>query len=266
MFHGLENQFLYAAYKITSVFTGGAGPDVSATGTGFFLQNRHRHVCLVTNRHMVDLHYPSSDPKHPGYKLQQLIVRGRRSGDKPGLPTEFTEFAVHPTANFLYSSVFQNDITCLLNPPIQAINQSSTVVDFFIPHAMVATKQDFENKLSVCDFVAFPGYPPWYDRLNERPILRTGALSSDPRSDYSFSGQYDGECVDYEAFSFGGSSGSPVFAVQKGPKPGPGISFPGFRELLFIGINAGHLRTNTDHHSGISFFYKSSALLEIIDK
>lgn len=195
MFHGLENQFLYTAYKITSVFGDGVGSNLSATGTGFFLQNKNGKICLVTNRHMVDIHYPSPDPKRPGYSLQQLIIRGRRSSGKHGLPTEFTEFSVHPSAEFLFSPIVQNDMTCLISPPIQTVNQSSAVIDFFIPHTMVATAQDFENKLSVCDFVAFPGYPPWHDRRNERPILRTGALSSDPRSDYSFSGNYDGESI-----------------------------------------------------------------------
>jgi hypothetical protein len=265
MFHGLDNQFLYAAYKITSVFGDGIGAEASATGTGFFLKNETGQTCLVTNRHMVDLHYPKIDATRPGYKLQRILIRGRHSGGMLGLPNQFTEFAIAPTANFLFSSVVENDVTCLVNPPILAIDKSASVVDFFIPHELVATKQDFENKLSVCDFVAFPGYPPWHDRLNERPILRTGAIASDPRSDYSFSGNYDGECVAYEAFSFGGSSGSPVFAVQKGPRPGAGITFPGFRELLFIGINAGHLITDTQHHSGISYLYKSSAILDIID-
>ena len=113
--------------------------------------------------------------------------------------------------------------------------------------------------------MAFPGYPPWYDRLSSRPILRTGTISSDPRFDYSHSGSYDGECIAYEAFSFGGSSGSPVFTLQKGPRPGEGISFPGFRDVMMIGINAGHLKGDHDTHSGISYLYKSSAILDIID-
>lgn len=74
-----------------------------------------------------------------------------------------------------------------------------------------------------------------------------------------------GDCLAYEAFSYGGSSGSPVFAVQKGPRPGAGIAFPGFRELKMIGINAGHLRTDEHHHSGISYLYKSYAVIELLD-
>ena len=134
---------------------------------------------------------------------------------------------------------------------------------FFVPINLLATAKDYESQFSVCDFVAFPGFPEWYDKLQQRPILRSGTIASDPRYDYSFVPEYKGECVAYEAFSYGGSSGSPVFAVEKGPKPGPGISFPGFRELKLLGINAGHLNVGSSNpqHSGISYLYKSSAIL-----
>jgi hypothetical protein len=46
MFHGLDNQFLYTAYKMTSVFTNSAGPNVSATGTAFFLSPKQAWAAL----------------------------------------------------------------------------------------------------------------------------------------------------------------------------------------------------------------------------
>jgi hypothetical protein len=132
---------------------------------------------------------------------------------------------------------------------------------------LFASAEDFQTKLSVCDFVAFPGFPPWYDKRDQRAILRTGTIASDPRYNYSRSEAEDGACLAYEAFSYGGSSGSPVFAIQKGPKPGAGISFPGFREEMMIGINAGHLNLDVDkkQHSGISYLYKSFAIADVID-
>jgi hypothetical protein len=71
--------------------------------------------------------------------------------------------------------------------------------------------------------------------------------------------------VAYEAFSFGGSSGSPVFATQRGIKPGAGMRFDAYRESRLIGINAGHLAAAYGQHSGISYFYKASAILELTD-
>ena len=149
------------------------------------------------------------------------------------------------------------------------LNGAALSVDYFIDEQMIATKNDFEQKISVCDFVAFPGYPEWHDKATHRPIFRTGTIASDPRVDYSYK-NVKGQCVAFEAFSFGGSSGSPVFSLQKGLQPGAGISIPGFRPAMFIGINAGHLvtklHTHSDlmGHSGISYFFKAPAIVDTI--
>ena len=57
-----------------------------------------------------------------------------------------------------------------------------------------------------------------------------------------------------------------VFAIQRGFPTGKGINAPeGFyRKVMLVGINAGHFSDTQDHHSGISYFYKSSAILETI--
>jgi hypothetical protein len=265
MFHGLDNRFLYSAYKIVSEFADRSGDPVELQRTGFFLKNAHKQLCFVTNRHMVDLHYPEKDSEHLDFTLRKLTLRGWRCDPSNGYPTGIAETTISDTMGMVFSSQRENDIACIIQPKVKSNGAGTAVIDYFLPHEVVATSKDFAEKLSVCDFVAFPGYPPWYDQLSQRPILRTGAIASDPRFDYSFSGRYDGKCVGYEAFSFGGSSGSPIFAVQKGPKPGYAISFPGFRELLMIGVNAGHLKAEKGHHSGISYFYKSPAILDIID-
>ena len=137
-----------------------------------------------------------------------------------------------------------------------------------------------------------------------------GTIASDPRLDYAYDIQeryvQGAARVAYEGFSSGGSSGSPVFAIQKGFRTGVGIDAPPdfFREVKLIGINAGHfgMTVSTDSesedtenvvgeekdqkrkqvicsaekkdantsgvvgHSGISYFYKSSVVLEMINK
>ena len=220
-----------------------------------------QQLILVTNRHVLDISF--TDSKYAEFTLQQLRISGKaadRSSDLPDIDHEWV--ADHSLIK--YSKVPENDIACLLAPAV--INNSTSItIDYWMPLNLLATKTDFESQIGVCDFVAFPGFPVWHDKRQHRPILRTGTISNDPRYDYSWSSKYEGECVAYEAFSYGGSSGSPVFAVQKGPKPGAGISFPGFRELKLIGINAGHLPAARDTHSGISYLYKASANLDIID-
>ena len=164
---------------------------------------------------------------------------------------------------FVFPKIEQNDIACLKNI---VHNGNDISISYSIPYSLLANESKLNNDICVCDFVAFPGYPNWYDRLNNLPILRTGSIASDPRFDYSVSSNFMGNCIAYEAFSFGGSSGSPVFAIQKGFKVGSGLTaYDGFyREILLIGINAGHF-PDPEGHSGISYFYKSSAIIELID-
>lgn len=266
MYHGLNNDFLYSAYQILSTFQDDVGKDKTIAATTFFVLNKDRKICLVTNRHMVDLNYQPRSSKYIKFRLKRIIIRGKRQDRESGLPVHNQQLQINH-ADIRFSSIYQNDVACIIAPQIVSASDSpDTTIDFLIPHDIIATRADIDTQISICDFVAFPGFPDWYDKREARPILRTGTISSDPRSDYSSSEEYQGECTAYEAFSYGGSSGSPIFAVQKGPKPGAGISFPGFRELKMIGINAGHLPTAIGTHSGISYMYKSSAILDIIDQ
>ena len=217
----------------------------------------------MTNRHVLDVSY--AEPNLTGLELRRLIVAGKGKEATTGLPNLDLRFEiVNPSVKF--SGTKENDIACVINPVVLNLNgNDSPTISFNLDHELIATRNDLEHDISICDFVAFPGFHKWHDERQRRPILRTGTVSSDPRYDYSWNDDYQGECIAYEAFSYGGSSGSPVFAVQKGPRPGAGISFPGFREIRMIGINAGHMLAEDGSHSGISFMYKSSAILDIID-
>ena len=149
---------------------------------------------------------------------------------------------------------------------------------------MLATESYFEDEgnLGVYDYVAVPGFHPGYDTTTNRPIFRGGNISSDPRYGHSirikddssvegFEDKYYKNLVLYETFAYPGSSGSPVFAIQKGIKPGEGISFPAYRPARLIGIQSMMKYANpvkegeVGIHSGLSYFFKSSAILEILD-
>lgn len=264
MFHGLSNQYLYSAYQIICAFTSEFNEPIKCSGTGFWVMCNDSKLALVTNRHLLDPEYAGL--KGQGYKLDRLIVSGKSNDQSSGLPdTDMIFEIVSPLVR--YPTKYQNDIACIVDPKVKPHPSSDTRIDFFIPIELLATAKDFESQFSVCDFVAFPGFPEWYDKRQNRPILRTGTISSDPRYPYSNSSSYKGERLAYEAFSYGGASGSPVFALQKGLKPGKGISFPGFRDVKVVGINAGHLNEDSGkgQHSGISYLYKSSAILDVLN-
>lgn len=261
MFHGLDNQFLYSAYKISATFVDSIGNVKIGVGTCFFVKNKFDALCLITNRHVVDISYKNSGNDYADYTLRKIVVSGKSGRPGDNYPERDMSFSIVPEIKFHPDS--ENDVACITKiVPVEA----GVRIDYFIPHSFLASGSDFQNKLTVCDFLAFPGFPEWHDKAASRPILRTGTISSDPRFDYSYGSSVRGACVAYEAFSYSGSSGSPVFAVQKGPKPGAGINFPGFRDLLLIGINAGHLKALENSHSGISYLYKATAILDVIDK
>ena len=263
MFHGLNNSFLYSAQLLECTFADAIGNEKTIGGTGFWLKNGST-ISLITNRHVLDLEY--YHPKYKGYSLQSLVVVGKVQ-DENGAPEIEQRLLIKNHAEIQLSTTKENDIAAIIKPEVDVVGGGEIKpILGGVDRNLLATTEDLTTKISVCDFVAYPGFPPWYDKRGGRPILRTGTISSDPRYDYSWKDDYVGECIAFEAFSFGGSSGSPVFAVQKGPEPGPGINFPGFRELKMVGINAGHLPTAKDQHSGISYMFKSSAVLDLLDE
>lgn len=137
------------------------------------------------------------------------------------------------------------------------------------------------------EFVSFPGYPTWYDRLQIRPVLRSGVLASDPQTDYR------ADCGDprpgdgnqqalFDAFSTSGNSGSPVYVAQQGlppidltlsliqgkPPVQTKLLSSNYRRSFLIGINMGHYddpdSNRPKDHAGLSRMHKLSAILAIL--
>ena len=259
MTHGLNNTFLYAAKKVIARWAK-ESEQVEFRGTGFFIQ-RDNEFYFVTNRHMVEPGY--SDVKYKDYVVTEFIVESFENVDEGGMPIALKAASIKNWANFKYHPNNNNDVACLKGP--QSVGGMTIIAP--ISYSMLATDEWLNQKLSVCDTIAYPGFPEWYDRQNNTPIFRMGTLASDPRLNYSYTpGAPVASRIAYEGFSTGGSSGSPVFATQNGFRIGKGLSAPDdfYREVKLIGINAGHFSDQTGH-SGISFLYKSSAILELID-
>ncbi|MFM0353335.1 hypothetical protein PQR12_07625 [Paraburkholderia nemoris] len=265
MFQGLDNSVLYSATKLTSRFFRQAdGQKRQKDGTGFFVKNKAGVLSLVTNRHMLDFGY---EPGHPaeraGFTLEEVDISVfvlEMASDVSDMPTIRATATIDARANpAVFASDYANDVAAIVNPQFEFDRQDGVRFDYFINHHVVANETWINEKLTVCDFVGFTGFPEWFDHAEKRPIFRTGTVASDPRSNYSYSGKSEGDRVAYEAFSFEGSSGSPVFAFRKS-----GSSAEGFREAKLIGVNARHLN-GAFGHSGVSVFYKSHVILQIID-
>jgi hypothetical protein len=249
------------AFKIEVEFKDDLGKVIKGHGTCFFTQNAKDQFFLVTNRHVLDKNYKESTGKYKSFKPFKIIVEGKANAPD-GKPEKVQKMEI---AGYLrFANDDNNDVAVISDMKIVAGDNAH--LNYFVPYQLIATQKDFETNLDASDFVAFPGFPEWHDQKQNRPIMRFGTIASDPRYNYSDNKDVNGDCLAYEAFSFGGSSGSPVFALQRGVGEGGAITSSNSRKLLFIGINAGHLKAQADgSHSGISYLYKSNVILEIID-
>ena len=251
MIHGLNNRMLYSAKKLSVTLDN----SIITRGTGFFVE-KGNDLFLITNRHVVDPW--RGNEKLKGHKITEFLLESFESFDANGIPCilNWEDFRFHPNE--------ANDVACLKNPEIE----QEAIINVAIPFELLATTEWLNEKLVVCDTIAYPGYPEWYDRRNNTPIFRMGTVASDPRFDYSYNPDEPvSALIAYEGFSSGGSSGSPVVATQRGFPTGAGLTAPKdfFREIKVIGINAGHFPVGEESHSGISYLYKSSTILDIIN-
>lgn len=259
MIHGLNNKYLYAAKKVIVQWNNGTNT-VEMRGTGFFI-SKDTDVFFVTNRHVVEPGY--SDLAYKGFTVTDFKVESYESFNAAGLPDVLKSETIVNWNEFKFDVNHENDVACLKNPK----TMGKMTINVAIPYSMVATEQWLSDKLSVCDSIAYPSFPEWYDRQNNTPIFRMGTIASDPRMNYSYVPEAPiASRIAYEGFSTGGASGSPIFAIQRGFPIGDGLSAPeGFyREVKLIGINAGHFQEQ-EGHSGISYLYKSSVIHDIID-
>jgi hypothetical protein len=67
------------------------------------------------------------------------------------------------------------------------------------------------------------------------------------------------------SFSWGGMSGSPVFALlQKRPLTWNNIEHGSSLELCLVGVNRGHLRVGGTNEGALTYFVKSSVLAKLL--
>lgn len=249
MFHEPPKNFLYSAYKITTEHFDGIKL-IQGIATGFILEIAKGVPWIVTNRHVVDLDYKKKLPEYKEFKLHNLFITGRNPDD-----TEYT-FQLHKDAEYFYHQDYENDVVLI---KAHCYDKEGQNFHWHFGMKHLANKDTF-NEILPFDLICYAGFPITHDKLSNRPIIRSGNIASDPHFDYSWENEYRGQCVAYEGFSSEGTSGSPVFAPPRGS-----AGIPNSRHGFLIGINAGHVRA-PHGHSGVSYFYKSTVIHEIIEE
>jgi hypothetical protein len=257
LFHAPQKSILYSAYRIAIEHSCSSGA-LTVQGTAFYLSTAER-LYLITNRHNLDL--VMKHEKYAGYRPTRVSLSGYFGDHYLRCDMISNELLVGFPPNGT-EDVAAIDVT---NAPFKC-NAHHEMQAFYLKESALADDQALAQ-LNICDMVALPGYPDFFDRNGDRPIMRMGTVASDPISDYRDLDMAPARRIAYEAFSSAGSSGSPVFALAKGWKAGAGLSGGYFRDLMLIGVNAGHLRGRDEmgtSHSGISFCFKSTCIKEAI--
>lgn len=261
---------LYCAYSLEACFFERTTSTTWPTrGTCFFIASSKK-IVLVTSRHLLDKGYGTSS--HGKFRLVSIKISGKMH-DERGTPNSTVTISegANDLGKLFFSRDEGNDVAIYVS---DAFDKSR--IHYAIPKAALMPRTQFSTSLDLCDMVVFPGYPEWHDNVSGRPIFRFGVIASDPRYMYAntLAGRsVGGECLAYEAFSFGGSSGSPVFSLPKGRLRMGVPDYETVRPMKLIGVNAGHLtgvKADAEgdygvHHSGISYFYRSSVVLDIVE-
>lgn len=252
MYIAPPTNFIYCSYKVTVTFADDLGNTPTCRGTGFFLAAGDSTV-FVTNRHVFDPTY-----KKKNFHESMRLVENRILGKSHQGQTY--ELIVDPSQSIFFPDNYEDDVACIVNPQCQSTKEN-TVVFYHFGVETLADEYLFSEGLHPGDRIFYAGFPDPYDKLAQRPILRSGTIASDPRYPYSNTGADEGARIVYEGFSSGGASGSPIWAAARGFAGAPGA-----REGTILGVNAGHIDQKFGAHSGISFFYKSTVILDVLRK
>jgi hypothetical protein len=254
MFHEPPKNFLYSSYRVDVKHIDSTGTAKEGIATGFVVEGRAGEPWFITNRHVVDLNYRQTTAKLKDFKLAEFGITGRRSDDS------IYTFSLRPNARMFFHDDEENDVVVIESRfEWEGIAENLRSLHWHFGREHLADESVFKESLQPFDVVCYAGFPDQHDKLGNRPIVRSGHIASDPRYDYSWDSNARGQCVAYEGFSFSGSSGSPVFAPPRGA-----TTIPNSRHGFLVGVNAGHLPNYPSGHSGISYFYKSTVITEIL--
>ncbi|MEV6057920.1 serine protease [Streptomyces sp. NPDC052107] len=260
MWDGTINEgHLYASFRLTVHMYESDGSDSKTvgSGTGFVIRSRlptgGRKGYLVTNRHVLD----PSFAKPTGRGIDKVEVIGfAQVGD--ARPIRFTIQSPQPEFADGGADVAVIDLERATIPGgCPELTEMSNL--------RLANASDFQERLHVGAQVLMPGYPSIDGVAAERPILVSGTVASDPREMAEIGRERFPNCVLCHSFSWGGMSGSPVFALL--PKESltwgdleHGVS----RELYLVGINRGHLRIGGMAEGALTYFVKTPLLAALL--
>jgi hypothetical protein len=251
MFGHPTKEFIYSAYRVETLHHDNVGTKKLGTASAFLLGASTGQLWVVTNRHVLDLNYRETTGKYKEFSLAELRVSGRRADD-----STYTLKLHRDSAQYVHSDP-ENDIV-LVEARVDPAANDPWHWCFGIEQLADAL---IFRSIQPLDLICYTSFPEQHDKLGGRPILRSGRIASDPQFNYSWDKKARGQCVAYEGFSSPGSSGAPVYAPPRGM-----TGIPNSRHGYLVGVNSLHFNASLAGHSGISCFYKSTVIIEILEQ
>src|ERR1700722_10919105 len=240
----IDERHLYSALRLR-VFMyepDGSNSNIVGSGTGFVIEGTlgtpavgERGGYLVTNRHVLDPNFVKFTGRcvdrveASGFVQAADTWNGQLTLLGNARPVKFTIQSPQPQ----FADGGSDADVAVIDLETAAIPGGRPIIDE-LSYFKIAKTDDFNNRLHVGSQVLIPGYPSIEQVTAERPILVSGTVASDPREAAEIGPIKFEKNVLCHSFSWGGMSGSPVFALlQKKPFA---------RELYLVGVNRGHLR------------------------
>lgn len=250
-------------------------------GTAFWIESERGEKVLVTNKHLFSPEMASD--RYKGCKVAELRVQLReKNANIFGKRVEFFEIDLEKIKGFVHTEA---DVALIVNPLFKRGHVTDNKSSFgysVIKYTDVADEDFICNETSMLDTVAFIGYPKsWYDDVWKLPIARKAEMASGPKKSFEKEKKLTSDITLVTGLSFGGSSGSPVIILPKGIQAisvktssaeGGTENFT-YISAKVVGIMSGHMdwvvvKTKEDlltPHSGLSYFTRSSTILEMLE-
>lgn len=259
----------------------GLSGDRVRVGTGFFYVVRVRALdnpeqlgevaFLVTNKHIVE-----------GGKDRLTVGMIKNSPDDLPALGEASVVNLSPDCGWTFHPEKPVDVAVLPFNDVEQMLQTTGQAPYYagVPALLAPSEETLRLRMNSIEEVVFVGYPSAiHDTKNLTPIIRRGITATPPEVDYC--GQ---PAFLVDAAVFPGSSGSPVFILDRGTWQGrDGNVNIGHRTLILGIVAAVHSRTieaevrelpaTTKAKTGISLedplnlgiVYKTTAIDECVD-
>jgi hypothetical protein len=267
---GISKNIVNSVNRLKSTFIDDLGNHRTIQGTGFWLTLPKGGSAFITNKHNVDLKIKLGiDTK---FSLSETKIEIRKLGDN--LLHNTTEFFL--IKNLTESLNVSSAADCaLFRDPIFP-DKPKDFKSIPLRYNEIADEQFLKEKVQIMDFASFIGFPgdsqtEWWDQYFNFPIARLCSISSLPEIPFRNKAISTEDVTLVAGFSFSGSSGSPVILHEKSIKVDEKtLTNPFYVPPRIIGIMSGHTiefpnNESMFRHTGLSYFTRSTSILNLID-